>query len=368
MGSRGPVFALIVCVMMVVTGSLNTICAKWADRIHADGIPFNHPFLQAGCMFFGELLCMGAYMIQFGYRHYRWSKQKNPGVYGILIQEEPKLPRFNPFVFLPPAICDIIGTSVMYIGLNLTTASSYQMLRGALIVCTGLLSIFMVGAKIPGFKWMGMLLVVLGLVVVGVTDILCGDHIEHSKQDIIVGDVLCVVAQVFVALQLVLEQKYMAKYDVEPLFAVGLEGIYGLVLLIIALVPLYYIHVPPVFSTNPQGRLEDLFYAWKQINMEPMIAVALSGTTISIAFFNYAGVSVTKELSATTRTVIDSIRTIVIWAASIPLFHAKFIPYQIIGFVLLLMGMFIYNDIIFGPWVRFKFLPEKEPESMGCTW
>ncbi|KIH53933.1 hypothetical protein ANCDUO_15924 [Ancylostoma duodenale] len=220
----------------------------------------------------------------------------------------------------------------MYIGLNLTTASSYQMLRGALIVCTGLLSIFMVAAKIPGFKWMGMLLVVLGLVVVGVTDILCGDHVEHSKQDIIH------------------------------------LGIYGLVLLIIALVPLYYIHVPPVFSTNPQGRLEDLFYAWKQIKMEPMIAVALSGTTISIAFFNYAGVSVTKELSATTRTVIDSIRTIVIWAASIPLFHAKFIPYQIIGFVLLLTGMFIYNDIILGPWVRFKFLPEKEPESMGCTW
>ncbi|EYC06754.1 hypothetical protein Y032_0074g878 [Ancylostoma ceylanicum] len=175
-------------------------------------------------MFFGELLCMGAYFVQYGYRRYKWSKQKNPGVYGILIQEEPKLPRFNPFVFLPPAICDIIGTSVMYIGLNLTTASSYQMLRGALIVCTGLLSIFMVAAKIPGFKWMGMLLVVMGLVVVGVTDILCGDHVEHSKQDIIVGDVLCVVAQVFVALQLVLEQKYMAKYDVEPLFAVGLEG------------------------------------------------------------------------------------------------------------------------------------------------
>ncbi|EYC06748.1 hypothetical protein Y032_0074g878 [Ancylostoma ceylanicum] len=146
------------------------------------------------------------------------------------------------------------------------------------------------------------------------------------------------------------------------------SGIYGLVLLIIALVPLYYIHVPPVFSTNPEGRLEDLFYAWKQINMEPMIAVALSGTTISIAFFNYAGVSVTKELSATTRTVIDSIRTIVIWAASIPLFHAKFIPYQIIGFVLLLMGMFIYNDIVLGPWIRFKFLPEKEPESRDCSW
>lgn len=44
--------------------------------------------------------------------------------------EEPTLPRFNPLVFLPPACCDIMGTSIMYVGLNLTTASSFQMLRG----------------------------------------------------------------------------------------------------------------------------------------------------------------------------------------------------------------------------------------------
>lgn len=65
---------------------------------------------------------------------------------------------------------------------------------GALIVCTGLLSIFMVNAKIPGFKWLGMFSVVLGLVVVGVTDILCGDHVEHKKEDIIVGEVLIAIA------------------------------------------------------------------------------------------------------------------------------------------------------------------------------
>lgn len=44
--------------------------------------------------------------------------------------EEPKLPEVNPFIFAIPATCDIIATSIMYIGLNLTQASSFQMLRG----------------------------------------------------------------------------------------------------------------------------------------------------------------------------------------------------------------------------------------------
>lgn len=52
--------------------------------------------------------------------------------------------------------------------------------------------------------------------------------------------------------------------------------------------------------------------------------VIIVGTVISIAFFNFAGVSVTKELSATTRMVLDSVRTLVIWSASLMLQWQKF--------------------------------------------
>lgn len=62
-GASGPAFALFVSILMVVTGSLNTICAKsvfflveeigngsfrWADSIKPPGEneKFNHPFLQ----------------------------------------------------------------------------------------------------------------------------------------------------------------------------------------------------------------------------------------------------------------------------------------------------------------------------------
>ncbi|KAK6057483.1 hypothetical protein COOONC_05001 [Cooperia oncophora] len=75
----------------------------------------------------------------------------------------------------------------MYIGLNLTTASSFQMLRGAVIVFTGLLSVGLLGARIQGFKWIGMVFVILGLAVVGVTDILYDDDPLDDKNAIITG-------------------------------------------------------------------------------------------------------------------------------------------------------------------------------------
>ena len=40
------------------------------------------------------------------------------------------------WLFIFPAICDAMATSSMYVGLSLTSASSYQMLRGNILYCT----------------------------------------------------------------------------------------------------------------------------------------------------------------------------------------------------------------------------------------
>jgi hypothetical protein len=47
--------------------------------------------------------------------------------------------------------------------------------------------------------------------------------------------------------------------------------------------------------------LEDAYDGIYQLAHNPELALAFCGTIISIAFFNFAGISVTKELSATTR-------------------------------------------------------------------
>ncbi len=68
------------------------------------------------------------------------------------------------------------------------------------------------------------------------------------------------------------------------------------------------------------------------------VSFFLVGNVFSIAFFNFAGISVTKELSATTRMVLDNGRTLIIWAVSLALQWQTFYWLQIIGFILLVVG------------------------------
>jgi hypothetical protein len=76
---------------------------------------------------------------------------------------------------------------------------------------------------------------------------------------------------------------------------------------------MFFITVPG----HPEKRIEDAVDAFYMIKNNLLLLVPISGTVISIAFFNFAGISVTKEMSATTRMVLDSVRTMVIWGVSL---------------------------------------------------
>lgn len=325
--------------LMLLTGSINTLAAKWADNFSAAGCGgteehgFQHPFLQATGMFLGEFSCLGVFYLLL------WRERRRPEP-GPALSSQP----FSSLLFLPPALCDMTGTSIMYVALNMTSASSFQMLRGSVIVFTGLLSVAFLGRRLELSQWLGIAATIVGLVLVGLAD-LRGDHGQkHKLSEVITGDLLIVMAQVIVAIQMVLEEKFVYKHDVHPLQAVGTEGFFGFVILALLLVPMYYIPAGG-FSGNPRRALEDALDAFCQVGHRPLIALALLGNVGSIAFFNFAGVSVTKELSATTRMVLDSLRTLVVWAVSLAVGWESFHGLQVLGFGVLLAGTALYNGL-----------------------
>ncbi|VDD95232.1 unnamed protein product [Enterobius vermicularis] len=326
-------FGPLLAVSLVITGSLNTIVAKWTDTIKIERKYFNHPFFQGAVMFLGEFMCFFVYLIVLLIQRIRWKNNQKYVEGGFSSVKKPSFPRINPIYFAVPAICDCINTSLQYIGLNMTSASSYQMLRGSSIIFTGILAILILKNKLQCFRWTGMILVTVGLVVIGVCDMIWANDAEHSSTDIVVGDLLIVAGEVVHAFQVIIEQKLLNSEDktkdVPALLAVGLEGFFGLLILIIAMIPLYFIHVSSMFSANPENRLEDAINAFWMMSKSSEVTWSLVCNVLSIAFFNFAGLSVTKFMSATTRMVLDSIRTIVIWAVSIPLFHQAFIPLQV---------------------------------------
>lgn len=106
----------------------------------------------------------------------------------------------------------------MYIGLNLTFASSFQMFRGAVIIFVALLSVAFLQRRLVAREWTGIFIIVLGLAMVGAADMLVSnDGSKHSRNDIITGDLLILAAQIITAVQMVYEEKFVAGIDIPAL-------------------------------------------------------------------------------------------------------------------------------------------------------
>ena len=341
----------ILAVLMVVTGSFNTLSVKYADRQIVpgeDGQPrhFNHPFMQSSFMFIGEMMCFLVFKILYHYYSRRGdnSVDNNPLSKGSHV--------FNPFVLLIPALCDTCATSIMYVGLNMTYASSFQMLRGAVIIFTAILSMSFLDRKLGSREWIGIGMVIVGLALVGLSDIITIEDANVSTNSILTGDLLIICAQVITAVQMVIEEKFVAGQNIPALQAVGWEGIFGFISICIIMIPFNFIHASPPFADNSRGTLEATKDALIQIGNSGHLLMAIVGISFSIAFFNFAGISVTKEISATTRMILDSVRTMFIWIFSLIFRWQSFHYLQVIGFAILLVGMSCYNNIIIPQLVR----------------
>ena len=166
-----------------------------------------------------------------------------------------------------PAICDILGTTLMNAGLLLVAASIYQMVRGALVLFVGLFSVLFLKRRLGVWKWASLFVVVLGVAIVGLAGALekhdtndpssdlpgdtqpGGEHDillpttahrallvirdavttmeAHTAAESVLGVLLIAGAQIFTATQFVLEESIMEKYSMDPIQVVGWEGIFG---------------------------------------------------------------------------------------------------------------------------------------------
>jgi drug/metabolite transporter (DMT)-like permease len=338
---------LLLALGMLVAGSLNTITTNFADNAKADGTEapstiwgklngeterkhlFDHPFFQAVCMFLGESLCMGAYLATRKKTSARETTEPRSG---------------GEFYWAIPAMCDMIGTGTMYAGLCLSYPSIFQMLRGSSIIFTALISIVFLRNRLYVFHWFAIFLVLVGIVIVGYVSLEQDTSGSKPQGAVIVGDILIMVAQVIVACQMCIEEKIMGLYGTPPLKVVGLEGMFGFTILSILLVPMYFIRI----DGHPFENTPDAFV---QISENPVIPIAMLGNILSIAFFNFFGISITQAMSASHRMVLDSVRTLVVWGASLALGWEHFHWLQLVGFVVLTLGTAMYNEIIKAPWL-----------------
>ncbi|KAJ2808787.1 hypothetical protein H4R20_000645 [Coemansia guatemalensis] len=375
---------------MLVTGTANTLLTKLQDKqcVRNCDDPdasrhenFEQPVWQTLNMFYGEMLCLVFLCLV------NWMRRKDasPDGYEPLVDEadEPAsgdiaddvpttdaLPAVaasdapgspdpkpissptNLWMWIP-ATCDLLGTTLMNVGLFFTSASVYQMLRGAVVIFSGLFSVLFLGHRLERFQVISLAMVVAGVTIVGMSHIISPPinaygqlhagtkAAEHETLKAALGVALVLGAQVFTATQFVVEEKIIRRYHITPLRAVGLEGVFG-ALTIMAAIPVLHLTIgrshPGGYFDAPEG--------FKQIYQNPAIWQITIFIMLSIAMFNYFGLSVTRHLSATSRATIDTCRTLFIWMSSLALGWESFNWLQVAGFIILVYGTFIYNRVI----------------------
>lgn len=76
-------------------------------------------------------------------------------------------------------------------------------------------------------------------------------------------------------------------------------------------------------ADHPTGRFEDAVDAAWQLSTSKWLVLAIGGNMLSIAFFNWFGISITSEMSAAHRMVLDSVRTLVVWGYDLMCVHVS---------------------------------------------
>lgn len=306
---------------MLSSGTLLTIIMKQISLFKSNGKSFDHPYLMAGLMFLSESICLLFHIIST-------SAQLNS--------------ISTKYLFAIPALFDLCGSVLIFIGLSLSTASIYQMMRGFIIVITCLYSSVFLKSKIFKHQIIGVFLTCLGLSIIGLSSIITS---SKSAKNPALGIFFTIFSQFFSGGVFITEQVLLKRLKTKPLEAVGLEGFSGLCLSLLLL---------PILNVIPCHDLEICSYGYIENSAEALTQIFSDFFLFSlillymglILIFNISGVSVTQITGAVSRTTIDTTRTVFIWILSILLGWETFSWVQLTGFIILLGGTLIYNEVI----------------------
>ncbi|KDQ59423.1 hypothetical protein JAAARDRAFT_127293 [Jaapia argillacea MUCL 33604] len=387
---------------MLITGSSNSLWSKYQDmqcvencddpnaRTH---ILFEQPVWQTLQMFLGEMLCFLPVIYAWAALKLKARNQPHHAhahIEAALDEEEDTakssvltpthpLTGWKVLLLWLPAACDLTGTTLMNVGLLYTPVSIYQMTRGALVLFVGTLSVVFLRRKLWLYQWLSLLIVMAGVSLVGYSGSLIRDTMreninalmsgnfralgrlaedtpgaEPEVTKVFIGVLFILFAQIFSATQFVVEEKILGHYTVAPLVAVGFEGLFG-VLSILILLPLLPLLAPSHTGPDqsPYAMWFDLPRGWHQIISTPTVLYSSVAIAFSISFFNFFGLSVTRHVSATVRSLTDTCRTLCIWIISLGLGWEKLVwpvsMLQVVGFGLLVYGTFTFNNLVNAP-------------------
>ena len=101
--------------------------------------------------------------------------------------------------------------------------------------------------------------------------------------------------------------------------------------------------------------MEDAIDGFIQLGNNPILLICYIFGIVTLNLLCITGIAMTRNLSAVFRIVVDQGRPVLVWIVSIsvPDFNQEIQPLQIVGFLIILLGILVFNDILIGKCIHF---------------
>ena len=259
----------------------------------------------------------------------------------------------------------------------------FQMMRGLELFFVCVWSRIFLKNPIYRHQFLGVGSLIFGLSLVGLNSILYKNENSKVAKNPGVGIILMCTSQFFSSTEYVFQEKFIKHYDVHPFQLVGFEGLWGSLMYSVLLIIFQYVdcngwdinirdgicfyhdELKQVYNETSGdyytvnetiSRIEDSNYAFRQMGDNAALLVIYIFYIVSIAMYNIVGINLTKLVSSTARAVVDTVRTVFIWLFFLifePVANTKegFYPLQLVGFIFMVFGTIVYNEIVAIPWL-----------------
>ena len=243
-----------------------------------------------------------------------------------------------------------------------------MIMKGAKVVFSALFSTLLFRRKLVAFKWVSVAICVAGLALAGSSEYMNFSKSNENTGTMLIGLSMSLASEAMFAFQVIFDEKQMKTKGVCPTFCVGMEGVYGSIILI-PVVLLAWL----VFPGDQNGSYENLPDTFYRIGQSAVIGGFLAFYLLDIFVVAIADATITKYLTGVHSSLVSVGRTIVVWMLELVLFYAGsdaiakqyghkwdvYSPLKVAGFAVVVASIFMYDGHIKLPYLDYSSVTKK---------
>ncbi|CAH3143271.1 unnamed protein product [Porites evermanni] len=370
---------ILLAIGMLISGSINTLSKKAQNDCSSKGLKdehgnevhkFDHPWFQTGLMFIGETMCLIGLFFQR--RRERKKLQlsfmesiNDEGDAGPEQQLISQQPRVFQWIFAFPTVCDLFGTTLGGKKQKVVVVEKWRLLRGDPIIY--LLNVQFSISTLLNIRWVVNMYTALNIQcnILHSLGVLFDCYKVYFKE-IKLTTFLLVYLFIYLFI-LNFNYFFILLYQYRLIMSpqvVGMEGFFGIIFMSAIVLPVLY-YIP---GDQNHHSYENSLDALVMIKNDTKLLIMSLLYICSISFYNFFGLAVTKSLTAVHRTLIDALRTIVVWLVDLFIYYVfhegfgeawdkRYGIFQVDGFLFLLLGTALYNQLLIIP----PLMPKPDP-------